>query len=67
MPRSLKGRSAHKIHALVGGLCRPIRLMLTAGQAYDGYAAEQMMADLPEELCLHGVMFVTPAGVLLPM
>ena len=28
-------------------LGRPIRLMLTAGQAYDGHAAEQMLDALP--------------------
>ena len=43
-----RGGLTTKIHALVDGLGRPIRLMLSAGQAYDGHAALEMLTALPE-------------------
>ena len=36
-----------KIHALVDALGRPIGLKLSAGQAYDGHAALNLLDDLP--------------------
>jgi len=42
-----RGGLTTKIHALVDALGRPVRLMLSEGQAYDGHAAQQMLADLP--------------------
>ena len=33
---------------MVDTLSRPIRMMLTEGQAYDGHAAEGMLAALPQ-------------------
>ena len=43
-----RGGLTTKIHALADALGRPIRLMLSAGQAWDGHAAEQMLTALPE-------------------
>ena len=43
-----RGGLTTKIHALADALGRPIRLMLSAGQAWDGHAAEQLLAALPE-------------------
>ncbi len=43
-----RGGMTTKIHALADALGRPIRLMLSAGQAWDGHAAEQLLAGLPE-------------------
>ena len=42
-----RGGLTTKIDALVDGFGRPIRLMLTAGQAYDGHAALDMLTALP--------------------
>jgi len=42
-----RGGLTTKIHALVDALGRPIGLMLSEGQAYDGHAALQMLAALP--------------------
>ncbi len=44
-----RGGLTTKIHALVDAVGRPIRLMLTAGQAYDGHAAGEMLESLPED------------------
>ena len=41
-------REGTKIHALADALGRPIRLMLSPGQAWDGHAAEQLLTALPE-------------------
>ncbi len=41
-----RGGLTSKIHALVDALGRPIRLMLSAGQAYDGHAATDLLAAL---------------------
>lgn len=46
MGRSRGGLST-KIHAVVDALGRPIRLMLSLGQAYDGHAALEMLTALP--------------------
>ncbi len=45
MGRSRGGLST-KIHALVDAEGRPIRIALTPGQAHDGTAAEELLADL---------------------
>ncbi len=45
MGRSRGGLST-KIHALVDAEGRPIRITLTPGQAHDGIAAEELLADL---------------------
>ncbi|GEO16643.1 hypothetical protein MAE02_43390 [Microvirga aerophila] len=45
MGRSRGGLSS-KIHALVDAEGRPIRIALTPGQAHDGTAAEELLADL---------------------
>ncbi len=45
MGRSRGGLST-KIHALVDAEGRPIRITLTPGQAHDGTAAEELLADL---------------------
>jgi transposase len=45
MGRSRGGLST-KIHALVDAEGRPIRMALTPGQAHDGTAAEELLADL---------------------
>src|SRR5918997_1000182 len=45
MGRSRGGLST-KIHALVDAEGRPIRITLTPGQAHDGSAAEELLADL---------------------
>ncbi len=45
MGRSRGGLST-KIHALVDAEGRPIRISLTPGQAHDGTAAEQLLANL---------------------
>jgi len=42
-----RGGLTTKIHALVDALGRPIRLMLSPGQAYDGHAALEMLTALP--------------------
>ncbi len=42
-----RGGLTSKIHALTDALGRPIRLMLSAGQAYDGYAAMDLLDALP--------------------
>ena len=42
-----RGGLTTKIHALVDALGRPIRLMLSAGQAYDGHAALDLLDALP--------------------
>ena len=42
-----RGGLTTKIHALVDALGRPVRLMLSAGQAYDGHAALELLDDLP--------------------
>ncbi len=47
MGRSRDGLTT-KIQALADALGRPIRLMLSAGQAWDGHAAEQILTALPE-------------------
>jgi len=44
-----RGGLTTKIHALVDAIGRPIRLMLSAGQAYDGHAALEMLTDLPAD------------------
>jgi len=41
-----RGGLTTKIHALVDALGRPIQLMLSAGQAYDGHAAMHMLNAL---------------------
>lgn len=41
-----RGGLTSKIHALVDAEGRPIRLALTPGQAHDGTAAEELLADL---------------------
>jgi len=43
-----RGGLTSKIHALVDALGRPIRLMLSAGQAYDGHAAKELLGSLPK-------------------
>ncbi len=43
-----RGGLTTKIHALADALGRPIRLMLSPGQAYDGHTAEQLLTALPE-------------------
>ncbi len=43
-----RGGLTTKIHAVVDALGRPIRLRLSAGQAYDGHTAEHMLTALPE-------------------
>ena len=43
-----RGGLATRIHALADALGRPIRLMLSPGQAWDGRAAEQLLAALPK-------------------
>ena len=43
-----RGGLTSKIHALVDALGRPIRLMLSAGQAYDGHAAMDLLDALPQ-------------------
>ena len=42
-----RGGLTTKIHALVDALGRPIRLMLSEGQAYDGHAAAKLLDRLP--------------------
>lgn len=42
-----RGGLTSKIHALVDAFGRPIRLMLSAGQAYDGHAALDLLDALP--------------------
>ena len=42
-----RGGLTTKIHALTDALGRPIRLKLSAGQVYDGHAAEAMLTALP--------------------
>ncbi|WP_373635118.1 IS5 family transposase [Yoonia sp. SS1-5] len=42
-----RGGLTTKIHALVDAVGRPIRLMLSAGQAYDGHAAMDLLDALP--------------------
>ena len=42
-----RGGLTTKIHALVDAFGRPIRLMLSAGQAYDGHAALDLLEALP--------------------
>ena len=44
-----RGGLTTKIHAVVDAIGRPIRLMLTAGQAYDGHAALEMLDTLPAD------------------
>lgn len=41
-----RGGLTTKIHALVDAEGRPIRIALTPGQAHDGTAAEELLADL---------------------
>ncbi len=41
-----RGGLITKIHALVDAEGRPIRMALTSGQAYDGTAAEELLASL---------------------
>ena len=42
-----RGGSTTKIHTLVDAAGRPIRLMLSAGQAYGGHAAMDLLDALP--------------------
>jgi len=42
-----RGGLTTKIHALVDAVGRPIHVMLSAGQAYDGHAALEMLTALP--------------------
>ncbi len=42
-----RGGLTTKIHALVDAIGRPIRLKLTAGQAYDGHVGEAMLSQVP--------------------
>lgn len=42
-----RGGLTSKIHALVDAMGRPVRLMLSAGQAYDGHAALDILDDVP--------------------
>ncbi len=42
-----RGGLTTKIHALADALGRPVRLMLSPGQAYDGHAALDLLDALP--------------------
>ncbi len=42
-----RGGLTTKIHALVDAIGRPVRRLLSAGQAYDGHAALELLDALP--------------------